>query len=948
MVQGEHADAAEAIVFSPDGRTLASIAPDHTLRFWDVETRRLLRVVRMAKRPEGDLVWLDGNRVAITVAGGDEDQVEVIERATGRVIDTHAAGEAPAAAEPRFADDDGAIVEKAGAKRRFAFAPRHDLRDEDLLGVRDRRDWWREEKVTSIAVSPDGRALAGTNGPELIVWDLATGKRRFRMAAPVRYVDRAWPPWLDHVTWSPDGRRLAVADYDAGIFLVDAGTGRMQGRFGAPILNPMEVHFVDDDRLAIRSLDTVALWSLREARRVSSQATTNALAIGRDHGELAIALGTNGSGCGDDARPIEIASTRLCLPFDQYAGLTDVDHLRVIGTPTSASGYRYREMSVIDTRGAHALRTCNEPRAIAEDGRTLVGAELDGETACAYDFATGKDVTIEKKEGIGAVAVARDSSEWALATGKAVEIYALPSNQLVRRVEVGATVSQLAYGPDHLLVAGTTDGALAVVGRDRVWLSATSQGVVLDLVVSPDGKRAVATDFAAAEVWMLAPDAAPRAAVTLADFVDDEWMASTPNGAFSGTLEVADRVGWVFDDVGQYFGIDASPSSRDPRLVQRRLAGEDVDAPPPESPPIASIVEATATGTTARLRVHAASAGRVDRVRAFVDGRPAAEQLVCARDANVDLSVPLGPGLSSITVIAFDEKGRASNPAAVQLRGALAATRPDVWVVAVGIDRYPRLPPAMQLEVATSDARSIAKAFSALAGAWKPYANAHVQLLTDEAATPEAIARALGQLHDMRPEDVAIVFLGGHGLKPSATADMVFATSAIDDHDLRTLQTATVGWPRIGDALARARGRVLVLLDACHSGHLLRDDVLPNDALADDLVRVRRAGVVVFAAAKGRQSSYEPSGTRGFDIKRAPPSVTISAGHGLFTGAVLDSLASAATDRDDDGQIELQELVDDVTLRVSTTTRGLQTPWVARREIFGDFALAPAAPGPER
>ena len=40
--------------------------------------------------------------------------------------------------------------------------------------------------------------------------------------------------------------------------------------------------------------------------------------------------------------------------------------------------------------------------------------------------------------------------------------------------------------------------------------------------------------------------------------------------------------------------------------------------------------------------------------------------------------------------------------------------------------------------------------------------------------------------------------------------------------------------------------------------------------------------------------------------------------------------------------IELSELIDYVTERVTDAANGAQTPWVARREIFGDFALAPA------
>jgi hypothetical protein len=65
-------------------------------------------------------------------------------------------------------------------------------------------------------------------------------------------------------------------------------------------------------------------------------------------------------------------------------------------------------------------------------------------------------------------------------------------------------------------------------------------------------------------------------------------------------------------------------------------------------------------------------------------------------------------------------------------------------------------------------------------------------------------------------------------------------------------------------------------------------------------------------------------------------------GHGLFTGSLLEALAGGAPDRDRSGAVEVGELIDFVTERVRAASNGKQTPWVARREMFGDFVLAPA------
>jgi hypothetical protein len=94
-----------------------------------------------------------------------------------------------------------------------------------------------------------------------------------------------------------------------------------------------------------------------------------------------------------------------------------------------------------------------------------------------------------------------------------------------------------------------------------------------------------------------------------------------------------------------------------------------------------------------------------------------------------------------------------------------------------------------------------------------------------------------------------------------------------------------------------------------------------------------------------RQSSYEADTARGLVLDPTPAG-KIGArlngmGHGYFTAAILDALDAAGTDANADGAIQLSELVDAVTDRVKLATSGAQAPWVARREILGDFAIAP-------
>lgn len=332
----------------------------------------------------------------------------------------------------------------------------------------------------------------------------------------------------------------------------------------------------------------------------------------------------------------------------------------------------------------------------------------------------------------------------------------------------------------------------------------------------------------------------------------------------------------------------------------------------------------------------------------YAEGRQVAASAVCKAAGDIVVDVPLLHGNNRLTVRAFDDRGFASNPAVVDVASAApAARRPDLWVVAAGVSKYPNLGPEYQLDAAADDAKAIASAFAAQAGPDKLFAKATAVTLLDPQVTVAALEKALAPLAAMQPEDVAVVFLSGHGVKPTEEADMVFLTSATQNSK-ESFAREGIGWAKLGELVAASRGRLIVLLDACHSGHVTREVVTPNAALATSLVRSKRAGAFVFAASKGRQESFElgasaPGGKAATPGTKALEGSATNVPHAFFAAAILKSLETRATDRDADGVIELSELVEDVVARVSRASEGRQTPWAPRREIFGDFAIARAA-----
>ncbi len=533
------------------------------------------------------------------------------------------------------------------------------------------------------------------------------------------------------------------------------------------------------------------------------------------------------------------------------------------------------------------------------------------------------------------------------------------------RGKLSSALTELRFAPDASFFVGKAqDGSTRVVGtRDLVERARGDSGLG---VISPRGDWLAVEGEDEVRLYRT-QDLKLRA--TLISFEDDEHIAYTPAGAYAGRSEAATRVTFRFGDrqLSTFDQFDATYHR--PDVVVGFLRGERSDltarpAAPPElelTGPVVVAKEGDGPTRKATVTVRASSTRQVSTVHAFVEGRPAGPPVrVCAREATVPLAIDVA-GNQRVTVVAFDDAGFASVPVELDVDDGRAqahvSTLPSLFVVSVGVSRYPHLPAELQLELADDDARAIAETFRERASKGGGYAKVHPPIvLTDDAATPSTIRSALAKLSEMTPRDVAVVFFAGHGFKTSAQGDMVFATGGVrlDGTNVaeRSVAEGTVGWKDISESLKKAKGRVLVLLDACHSGHITQGVVVQNDALAESLSREHRSGAIVFAAAKGRQVSYEPAGARGLVLDTNGEKLLGAAErggepHGFFTAAVLRSLRTGEGDTNHDRRLSLSELVRDVSRRVHAATGGAQTPWVARRELFGDFSLVdvPKAPG---
>jgi WD domain, G-beta repeat len=290
-------DPINAVAFAPDGNTLAT-ASNHTVRIWDVTTRRLLRELAhsdmacsVAFSPDGRLIASGGGG-----EGGETERdrsILIWETASGKLRQSFRNRQDMANirslsfspdgkflgwgggcwdAAPRFFDltwDE--VVPWLAAERTgvsvVVFASRGRTlatADEQML-IRV-RDWpegqerfclrGHEAAIQAAAFSPDALSLAsGDEAGEIWLWTVATGKTAKRVASPAG---------VRAAVFSPDGRFLVTGESAGVVRMWDAATLKMYGRFEGHNAAVTALSVSPDGKLlASSSCDgTVILWRL--------------------------------------------------------------------------------------------------------------------------------------------------------------------------------------------------------------------------------------------------------------------------------------------------------------------------------------------------------------------------------------------------------------------------------------------------------------------------------------------------------------------------------------------------------------------------------------------------------------------------------------------------------------------------------------------------------------
>ncbi|NGO71010.1 DNA-binding protein [Streptomyces boncukensis] len=234
------ADASDAMAFDPTGGTLAAAvgtgppgSPPSEITLWDTGTHRKRGTLRLpdGERSGDDVSGIafspDGKRLlAVGQADGGSLTVWDLERRSvvKRISGRSAAGDDDARGFRIAVRPDGQLV--ATSRKQLV----------DLGSGRTTRRALVHGTIAALAFSPDGKRLAvADDGGQVTLWDGEGRQRLGELSGSFTSLDRSSPESVSSLAFSPDSKTLAVGGDEGTIHLWDVPS---QQKRGGALLSP--------------------------------------------------------------------------------------------------------------------------------------------------------------------------------------------------------------------------------------------------------------------------------------------------------------------------------------------------------------------------------------------------------------------------------------------------------------------------------------------------------------------------------------------------------------------------------------------------------------------------------------------------------------------------------------------------------------------------------------
>ncbi len=312
-------------------------------------------------------------------------------------------------------------------------------------------------------------------------------------------------------------------------------------------------------------------------------------------------------------------------------------------------------------------------------------------------------------------------------------------------------------------------------------------------------------------------------------------------------------------------------------------------------------------------------------------------------------TIPLIHGLNKIQVACQNKGGYESLIQTFYVEQEGPKPQRDLYLVTIGTSNYKD--DRYNLTYPVKDAKDLIDLMRKNTS--ELYNSVKTKSLFDKEVTVENVVALRSFLAESKPNDVAIVFVAGHGIL-DANFDYYFGTHNINFTNPAENGLAYDRLEHIMDGI-KANKKILIM-DTCHSGEVDKEDVFMADAdeendESEDDIAFRAVG----AAVKEDDSKATPSRLAGElfnDLRKGTGATVISSAggveyamesdkwkNGLFTYCMLNGLKNRTADLNEDGKIMLLELQEYVVDKVAALSHGRQIPNSRIKNLELDFPV---------
>lgn len=850
--------------------------PLNVIFIMNVETGALVKTINAASEVISLSFSNDGNRLA---AGG-LGVLQVFDANTGAQITRKDVPELGVIFEVRFSPENKSQV--LGILTQAGLLSVVDLKNSSRNAMFDARS----VKPTTIAWSNDARFIAtGGRTGEIKIFDV-NNKNNQPRSFP-KHVNKGHDVSVAQIQYLPGDNTLLYGGQGSWAGVISADTGKLKMEFTHHSNTVMAVCCSEDGKLVATSggsQNETFVWNPTTGKRVAKLA--------------GVGKGIFGIGWSMDGKAIGWGSSNKSDDVNNNCPLEEIFRLDDLGPGGPAFQMKFQQAQSTDD-----TFTIVKHPAIDEHGAPAIVLEVQvGKTSKPYEVGI-------PNEKIYSVTVLPGRGKAVLGGARAVYMFDLQSREY--KTLSGATGNTLS-------VAASPDGRYFVTGSSdqtiRIWDTGLDEPIMTIFVAGRD------------------------------------WIAWTPEGFYACSTKGESLLAWQINNTATklpqvYPAARFRPSMYQPALIKYLIpAGKTqyamamaqkfdkallltssvADIVPPEVSFDASIEENLVIDQdTVTVKANAKGGKQnINAMRLLVDGRPFKGTKGIkkfdnpAETGDAAWDVPLSPGPHTFSVIAETpiSKGM-SKQITITRKGEIP--KPNLYVLAIGISEYPG---PNKLHYAASDAKLLANAFQK--NCKGVFANIEIRILMDKDASKKGIQNGLDWLATkMTSKDVGIVSFSGHGMRNDDNK-FYLVTADIDQKDPFN---SCLSGEEFKNRLDNMQGRLVTILDACHSGDVAERVRPPvnSDSLQQDLSS-EESGVVVLSASLGREYSIESTQTKA----------------GFFTFALAEALEYDDADINEDGVIDLSELEKYAYERSRQLSHGAQNPTTSMPSGIRPFPIA--------